>query len=73
MSAARYDAMVAYHERFGEHPPLTAAIPETLDPDLIAAMRGAVERGRKLSQAEVLAVAGMTAPRVGPGEPPPDL
>jgi len=61
-----FDAVQLYRERFQEVlPTLDIPIPEGRLPDLIAAMRRAVDTGQPLTAAEVSRIAGPELPRGG--------
>ncbi|TDH58733.1 hypothetical protein E2C06_31085 [Dankookia rubra] len=66
MTLARGDAMDRYWTRFRTTPPMSILVGEDGDLVLIVAMDAAVARGRPMSQAEVLAIAGMKDPGPDP-------
>ena len=69
MSTVRHDAIMAHWEAFKVDPPLSMLVPESKARALAEAVERAVERGRPLSKAEVLAIAGVKD--AGP-DPDPD-
>lgn len=63
-------AVDRYRAKFREAPPMTLAVHSDDYLALVAAMDQAIQRGRRMTQREVLAIGGMTAPR-GYGVKPP--
>ncbi len=61
-------AQDAYYACFEEEAPLILAVPPDRYPALIAALDAAIKRGERLSQAEVLHLAGLQAPAVPDGK-----
>lgn len=73
MSVELSDAMGRYWARFRTTPPFTLKMPTDHIPRLIAAMDAAVERGRPMTAAEVVGLAGMTLPEGWDGPLPPGI
>jgi hypothetical protein len=56
------DAVERYRAKFGETPPMTIIVPPERYPELIRAMDQAVASGRRLTVADVEAIAGIKLP-----------